>query len=136
MNFEWKGVMPAVTTKFTSDDQLDLDLFNKNIRAQVDAGVSAIVLGGTLGEASTLAEAEKQQLTESAVAHVGQEVPVILNIAEQTTKGAVQAAVNAKHWGGKRTYDATTHAVQGYRLRNRGLFPGCSPCHRPAYYGV
>lgn len=99
MNFEWKGVMPAVTTKFTSDDQLDLDLFNKNIRAQVDARVSAIVLGGTLGEASTLAEVEKQQLTESAVSQVGQEVPVILNIAEQTTKGAVQAAVNAKHWG-------------------------------------
>ena len=36
MNLEWKGVMPAVTTKFTSDDQLDLELFNKNIRAQLD----------------------------------------------------------------------------------------------------
>ena len=99
MNFEWKGVMPAVTTKFTSDDQLDLDLFNKNIRAQVDAGVSAIVLGGTLGEASTLAESEKQILTETSVEHVGQEVPVILNIAEQTTTGAVKAAQNAKEWG-------------------------------------
>ena len=91
--------MPAVTTKFTSDDQLDLDFFNKNIRAQVDAGVSAIVLGGTLGEASTLAESEKQILTETSVEHVGQEVPVILNIAEQTTTGAVKAAQNAKEWG-------------------------------------
>lgn len=99
MNFEWKGVMPAVTTKFTSDDRLDLELFNKNIRTQVDAGVSAIVLGGTLGEASTLAESEKQLLTETTVQHVGQEVPVILNIAEQTTKGAVKAAENAKNWG-------------------------------------
>lgn len=99
MNFEWKGVMPAVTTKFTSDDQLHLELFNKNIRAQVDAGVSAIVLGGTLGEASTLSASEKQKLTETAVEHVGQEVPVILNIAEQTTKGAIKAAENAKRWG-------------------------------------
>jgi len=99
MNFEWKGVMPAVTTKFTSDDQLDLKLFNKNIRAQVNAGVSAIVLGGTLGEASTLSASEKQKLTETAVEHVGQEVPVILNIAEQTTKGAIKAANHAKSWG-------------------------------------
>ena len=48
---KWEGVMPAVTTKFTDDDKLDLDLFSTNILAQLDAGVSAIVLGGTLGEA-------------------------------------------------------------------------------------
>ncbi|MDH3698554.1 MAG: dihydrodipicolinate synthase family protein [Flavobacteriaceae bacterium] len=99
MNFQWKGVMPAVTTKFTTEDQLDLEFFQKNIRAQVDAGVSAIVLGGTLGEASTLSKDEKMILTQTAVSHVGSEVPVILNIAEQTTKGAVQAAIDAQEWG-------------------------------------
>ena len=30
MSIEWKGVMPAVTTKFTADDQLDLTMFQKN----------------------------------------------------------------------------------------------------------
>ena len=25
----WEGVMPAITTKFTNDDKLDIDLFNK-----------------------------------------------------------------------------------------------------------
>lgn len=99
MNFQWKGVMPAVTTKFTAEDQLDLDFFQKNIQAQVDAGVSAIVLGGTLGEASTLSKDEKMILTQTSVRHVGSEVPIILNIAEQTTKGAVQAAIDAQEWG-------------------------------------
>ena len=56
---DWEGVMPAITTKFTDDDKLDLDLFNKNINAQLNAGVSAIVLGGSLGEASTLTNDEK-----------------------------------------------------------------------------
>ena len=46
---KWEGVMPAVTTKFTKNDELDFKMFNKNIRAQIDAGVSGIVLGGTLG---------------------------------------------------------------------------------------
>ena len=50
MQFEWKGVMPAVTTKFTDNDELDLNLFEVNLNAQIDAGVHGIVLGGTLGE--------------------------------------------------------------------------------------
>ena len=48
---KWEGVMPAVTTKFTKDDALDLSMFATNIKAQLDAGVHGIVLGGTLGEA-------------------------------------------------------------------------------------
>ena len=31
---EWRGVMPAITTKFSNDDKLDLDLFNKNLDFQ------------------------------------------------------------------------------------------------------
>ena len=64
MSIEWKGVMPAVTTKFTNDDQLDLVSFEINIRAQVAAGVSGIILGGTLGEASTLTAKEKEILVK------------------------------------------------------------------------
>ena len=67
MSINWKGVFPAVTTKFTQDDKLDLDLFGVNIDAQVDAGVEGIVLGGTLGEASTLTVEEKEQLVRFAV---------------------------------------------------------------------
>ena len=59
MQINWEGVMPAVTTKFTAEDKLDLDLFEVNIKAQLDAGVHGIVLGGTLGEASTLTDEEK-----------------------------------------------------------------------------
>ena len=56
---EWKGVMPAITTKFNSSNKLDLDLFNKNLSFQIDSGVNAIVLAGSLGEASTLKQEEK-----------------------------------------------------------------------------
>ena len=87
--------MPAVTTKFTADDQLDLDLFEKNISAQMDAGVHGIILGGTLGEASTLEDDEKRILVRKAVEVVNGTVPVIINIAEQTTKNAVLAAQKA-----------------------------------------
>jgi dihydrodipicolinate synthase/N-acetylneuraminate lyase len=67
MKFQWEGVMPAVTTKFTTKDTLDLTMFTTNIKAQVDAGVHGIVLGGTLGEASTLEDSEKRTLTTETV---------------------------------------------------------------------
>lgn len=99
MQFEWEGVMPAVTTKFTNEDTLDLEMFSVNIKAQIDAGVSGIILGGTLGEASTLEEDEKKKLIESTVDLVAGKIPVVMNIAEQTTKRAIKAAENAEKYG-------------------------------------
>jgi 4-hydroxy-tetrahydrodipicolinate synthase len=87
--------MPAVTTKFTDRDQLDLPAFGLNIQAQLDAGVHGIILGGTLGEASTLTEQEKRTLVKETVKIVGGRVPVIINIAEQSTRSAVEMARRA-----------------------------------------
>ena len=91
--------MPAVTTKFTKEDTLDLKMFELNIQAQLEAGVSAIILGGTLGEASTLTDEEKKILIQETVRIVNDKIPVIINIAEQTTKGAIEAAYKAKKYG-------------------------------------
>ena len=99
MAIEWKGVMPAVTTKFTDTDGLDIPAFKKNIKAQLDAGVHGIVLGGTLGEASTLEDHEKRTLTKETVAYVDGKVPVMINIAEQSTRGAIAAAQKAEDDG-------------------------------------
>lgn len=99
MKVAWTGVMPAVTTKFNENDELDMQLFELNINAQVEAGVNGIVLGGTLGEASTLTDGEKRILIEETVRIVEGKVPVVINIAEQTTKAAVEAAHKAQLYG-------------------------------------
>ncbi len=99
MAFEWKGVFPALLTPFTKDDKLDLDMFEKNLAAQIGAGIHGIVIGGSLGEASTITEKEKEELTEFAVEYINGKIPVIVNIAESRTKDAVQQAANAKKWG-------------------------------------
>ena len=96
---KWEGVMPAVTTKFTKNDELDFKMFNKNIRAQIDAGVSGIVLGGTLGEASTLTSKEKSELIKNTVLISENKIPVLMNIAEQSTSEAVKSAKNAEKDG-------------------------------------
>lgn len=96
---EWKGVFPAVTTKFKSDDTLDLPLFALNLEAQLAAGVDGIILGGTLGEASTLTESEKETLVKFALEKVAGRVPVVINIAEGATREAVRQAGLARKWG-------------------------------------
>jgi 1-pyrroline-4-hydroxy-2-carboxylate deaminase len=101
MRFEWKGIFPALTTKFTAKDELDLQLFAVNLQAQLEAGVHGIILGGTLGEASVLTVEEKEKLVKFAVEQTAGKVPVVLNIAEGSTREAVKQAANAKAWGAK-----------------------------------
>ena len=96
---EWKGVMPAITTKFTRDDKLDLELFNKNLAFQLKSNIDAIVLAGSLGEASTLTQNEKNILTENTVEFVNNRIPVVVNIAEQSTKEALNSIRSAEKSG-------------------------------------
>ena len=101
MAIVWKGVFPALTTKFTAEDTLDLPLFEKNLRMQIQSGVDGIVLGGSLGEASVLTIAEKEELVRFSVGKVNDKVPVVLNIAEGSTREALRQAAHAKAWGAK-----------------------------------
>ncbi len=96
MNFKWQGVMPALTTQFDAQEQLNLDAFELNLVAQIEAGVHGIVLGGTLGEASTLTAAEKVLLLKKAQDVISGRIPVIINIAEQSTADAIAAAQAAE----------------------------------------
>ena len=99
MAISWKGVFPAITTKFTSQNQLDLGLFKKNLSAQLDAGINGIVLGGSLGEASVLTNDEKEILVKETLQFVEGKVPVIINIAEGSTDVAIELAQKASLWG-------------------------------------
>jgi 1-pyrroline-4-hydroxy-2-carboxylate deaminase len=99
MKFSWQGVFPALLTPFTENDELDLDMFEKNLHAQIDAGIDGIILGGTLGEASILTTAEKEKLVKFAVEKLAGKMPVIINIAEGSTRDALQQAAYAKAWG-------------------------------------
>ncbi len=101
MSINWKGVFPALTTKFTSDDAIDLEMFRVNLDAQMKAGIHGMILGGSLGEASVITTEEKSTLVKFAVDYVEDKIPVILNIAEGATREAINQAALAKAWGCK-----------------------------------
>ena len=95
-NFKWEGVMPAITTQFDSEGELSLKAFKNNLTHQIKAGVHGIILGGTLGEASTLTISEKDSLLTTTLEQVEGKIPVIMNIAEQSTDQAVGSAKAAE----------------------------------------
>jgi len=95
----WKGIYPAFLTPFQSDDAIDFEMFKKNLDVQLEAGIDGIILGGSLGEASTLTRDEKMSLLRFAVQAINRPVPVIMNIAEQSTIEAIQFAQDAEKNG-------------------------------------
>jgi len=95
---QWQGVFPALTTPFTANDELDVAIFEKNLKAQMMAGVHGVIIGGSLGEASTLATSEKEVLVNVALSTVGKKIPVVLNVAESSTTEALEQVKIARQW--------------------------------------
>jgi 4-hydroxy-tetrahydrodipicolinate synthase len=95
----WQGVFPALLTPFTAQDTIDFDMFEKNLLAQIEAGITGIIVSGSLGEASTLTTEEKFELVKFAKKVLPAEMPVVLCIAEQSTAVAVKIAKEAEAIG-------------------------------------
>ncbi|MEY3369198.1 MAG: hypothetical protein RI973_2353 [Bacteroidota bacterium] len=99
MTATWQGVYPALTTKFDSHGNLDTDGFAAHLLAQKQAGVDGLIIGGSLGEASTLLQEEKMQLLQVACQLCGDSLPIVVNIAERSTRAAIAVAQAAEAGG-------------------------------------
>jgi 4-hydroxy-tetrahydrodipicolinate synthase len=94
----WSGVFPAVTTKFREDGHLDLPAFEAHVTVMLAAGVDGTVALGSLGENATLSLDEKLELIRAAAAVCAGRAPLVVTVAEQSTKGAaafMEAAAKA-----------------------------------------
>lgn len=96
----WKGIYPAMLSPFDEEGNLDFEMFGKNIEAQLNAGVHGLIIAGSLGEASVLSNDEKYELLKYALKLVNGRIPVLLNIAENTTVAAIAVAKMTEKLGG------------------------------------
>ncbi|HMO38580.1 MAG TPA: dihydrodipicolinate synthase family protein [Saprospiraceae bacterium] len=99
MHISWQGVYPAITTKFTADGALDIAAFLHNIQAQLDAGIDGLIIGGSLGESSTITHEERIELLRATLDFVQGNIPILINIAEGSTRNAVKLAQLAQQNG-------------------------------------
>ena len=91
----WRGVFTALCTQFTADDALDTPATLAHLDAQLAAGVQGVIVAGSVGENTALDLDEKEELLDAVVGRVGQKVPVLVGVAETTTRRACEWAASA-----------------------------------------
>jgi 4-hydroxy-tetrahydrodipicolinate synthase len=99
MHVDWRGIFPAVTTQFRSDQGLDLAATTAHLGRLLDAAMDGLILLGTVGENCSLEYAEKLEVLRAAVRFVAGRVPVLTGVAEYTTALACRFAADAEQAG-------------------------------------
>ena len=95
----WKGVMPAITTSFTEDLNVDHGAVTKHCRWLLDNGCAGIVALGSLGEGATLSFDEKMEILRTCVSAAQGRGPVVASVSALTTSEAVAIAKTAAELG-------------------------------------
>lgn len=94
----WNGVFPAVTTKFTDNDDLDHNEMARCFALQMEAGCDGLIVCGSLGEGSMLSQEERLQVLKTARS-VAAGKPVLMTVSEAATRDAAAMAQKAAKAG-------------------------------------
>ncbi len=92
------GVCTALVTPFL-DGKVNYPMFQQLIRRQMEAGIKAMVVCGTTGEAPTLSDEEKIQLVQYAKAYTGDRCTIIAGTGSNSTEHAVELSIAAEKAG-------------------------------------
>lgn len=85
----FRGVGVALVTIFHDDETIDIDSTAKLARELVERGMQAVLVAGTTGEASTLADTERRALVQAVRKTVSSETPVIAGTGAPSVRQAV-----------------------------------------------
>lgn len=92
------GVCTALVTPFLND-RVNYPLVEQLLRRQIDAGIEAVVLAGTTGEAPTLSDKEKIELFRRSKEYVGDQCTIIAGTGSNSTEHAVELSQAAEDVG-------------------------------------
>lgn len=92
------GVCTALVTPFL-DDKVNYPMMEMLLRRQIDAGISAVVIAGTTGEAPTLSDNEKLELIRRAKAYVRDACTIVAGTGSNSTAHAVALSQEAEKAG-------------------------------------
>ena len=92
------GVCTALVTPFLNG-QINYPLVEQLLKAQLNAGVTAVAISGTTGESPTLSDAEKLTLFRRSKQYVGDNCTIIAGTGTNDTAHAVELAVAAQETG-------------------------------------
>lgn len=96
----FSGIATALVTPFRKG-KIDLKATEALVKRQLAAGVDALVVAGTTGEASALTQSERILLTEAVCAAAGKNACVIAGAGSNVTEKAVRLTKDMQKAGAK-----------------------------------
>jgi 4-hydroxy-tetrahydrodipicolinate synthase len=93
------GYIADLPTPFDNDGEIDLAALTRLCERQIDAGVSAIVVGETAGEAATLSPVEHDRIIRTAVEVARGRIRVIAGAGSNSTHQAIELTGHAEAAG-------------------------------------
>jgi len=96
---KWRGVIPAITTCFRSNTDVDHPFMATHCRWLIENGCTGVVALGSLGEGATLTFDEKVAILKNCAAALQGRAPVVAAISSLTTSEAIRLAKTAQTAG-------------------------------------
>ena len=119
---DWIGVMPAITTPFTETGAVDIAFMRRHARQMIEAGSTAMVTPGSLGEGGTLSRDEKATIWSELSEELSGRAPVVAAISALSTDEAVQLARLAESSGCEGLMVLPPYAYDGRWQETRAHF--------------
>ena len=92
------GAATALVTPFLHGS-VNYPLFEQLLRRQIDAGIEAVVVAGTTGEAPTLSDDEKLELFSRAKEYAGNSCKIIAGTGSNSTIHTISLSIAAEKCG-------------------------------------
>ena len=108
----FRGVATALVTPFLNGE-IDFASLGRLIDSQIEAGINALVICGTTGEAATLSESERISLFEFSAERTASRVPLIFGTGSNNTRTAIKYAKIAERMGASAQLSVTPYYNKG-----------------------
>lgn len=99
MTAQLSGVLTALATPFTADEQIDVDTLRRLVDRSIDGGVDGVVACGSTGEFAAMSGAERRLVTETVIDQAAGRVPVIAQTGAVSTAEAIELSRHAQDAG-------------------------------------
>ena len=110
----FSGIVPPIVTPLTIDGDVDTKSLERLLSMQIEAGVDGLFILGSSGEVGYLTDAQRAQVVQTAIGHVGGQLPVLVGVNDMTTNRVIAVAEQARDAGA----DAIVATAPFYAITN------------------
>jgi len=99
MTTKLNGILAAVSTPFTPDDEVDEGRLREHVDFLVESGLHGLVPGGSTGEFAAMSFSERKRVNEIVIDQAAGRIPVVPQTGSTRTSEAVELSRHAADAG-------------------------------------